>query len=249
MLVRPRSPLILLLLLLLVACADVISQPAQPPTPTPLTFTPLGDLLGRSMPVAGSEITTVAYVVVDDAGARLLEGMSFSAGAAPQPSSDTGQVWLGTDVVRSLGGLLQRAGGVRYAVVLARGRLQGPGVYGPDGSYRYQLSDPRLQTLAYEETSIAALLDNAAAYEGRLVRVAGGLLARNDSALLVEQLGAGGLPAPGTRQVKLRGALHDAALLGRLKGTPNGAIHFGQVQVEGIWRGGQLAPLAILPIS
>jgi hypothetical protein len=248
MLVRPH-PLFALLLLLLVACGDIVSPPAPPPTPTLLSFTPLGDMLGRSMPVAGAEVTTVGYVVVDDAGARLLEGMSFSAGDAPQPLTGAGQVWLGAEVVRSLGGLLQRAGGVRYAVVLARGRLEGPGIYGPDGSYRYQLNDPRLQIIAPEETSVGALLDNAVAYEGRLVRVAGGLLARKESALLVEQLGAGGLPAPNTRQVKLRAPLRDMALLGRLKRTPNGAIYFGQVQVEGFWRTGQLTPLAILPIS
>jgi hypothetical protein len=242
-------PLLLLLQLLLIACGDVVSPPAQPPTPTPLTFTPLGDLLGRSMPVAGAEITTVGYVVVGEAGAHLVDGMSFSAGVMPEPLSGEGQVWLGADVVRSLGGLLQRAGGLRYAVVLARGRLEGPGLYGPDGSFRYQLNNPHLQTLAHEETSIAALLDNAAAYQGRLVRVAGGLLARPDSALLVEQLGPGGIPAPGTRQVKLRGPLRDRALLSRLKRSTNGAIHFGQVQVEGIWREGQLTPLAILPIS
>jgi hypothetical protein len=239
----------MMLMVMLAGCGDVVSPPALPPTPTPLTFTPLGDLLNRKMPIAGAEITTVGYVVVDGAAARLLDGMSFSAGDAPQPLSGAGQVWLGTEIVRSLGGLLQRAGGVRYAVVVARGRLEGPGVYGPDGSCRYQLNDPRLQTLTHEETSIAALLDNTRLYEGRLVRIAGGLLARKDSALLVEQLGAGGLPAPGTRQIKLRGPLRDTALLSRLKHTPNGAVHFGQVQVEGLWRGGQLAPLAILPIS
>jgi hypothetical protein len=238
----------MILVLLLVACGDIVSPPALPPTPTPLIFTPLDDLLGRNMPLTGAEVSTVGYVVVDDAGARLLDGMSFSAGDAPQPLSGAGQVWLGADIVRSLGGLLQRTGGVRYAVVVAHGRLEGPGVYGPDGNYRYQLIDPRLRTLTHEETSITALLDNAVAYEGRLVRVAGGLLAHKDSALLVEQLGAGGLPAPGTRQLKLRGPLHDVALLGRLKRTPNGAIHFGQVQIEGFWRDGQLAPLAILPI-
>jgi hypothetical protein len=243
-----RSPLILLAILL-VACGDIISPPTLPPTPTPLAFTPLSELLGRNMPLAGAAITTIGYVVDDEAGAHLLDGMSFSAGDTPQPLSGTSRVWLGTEVVRSLGGLLQRAGGVRYAVVVARGRLEGPGVYGPDGSYRYQLSDPNLRTLTHEETSIPALLDNAAAYEGRLVRVAGGLLARKDSALLVEQLGAGGLPAPGTRQIKLHGPLHDDALLERLHHTSNGAIHFGQVQVEGFWRDGQLAPLAILPIS
>jgi hypothetical protein len=238
-----------LLTLLLVACGDIVSPPALPPTPTPLSFTPLGDVLGRNMPVAGAEVATVGYVVVDQAGARLLEGMSFSAGGGPQPLSGAGQVWLGTEVVRSLGGLLQRAGDTRYAVVVARGRLEGPGVYGSDGTYRYQLSNPRLQVIAPEETSVGALIDNSAAYEGRLVRVAGGLLARKESALLVERLGTGGLPAPNTRQVKLRAPLRDAALLDRLKRTPNGALHFGQVQVEGFWHTGQLTPLAILPIS
>jgi hypothetical protein len=246
--VRLCLPL-LLFVLVLAACSDIVAPPVLPPTPTPLSFTPLGELLGRNMPIAGAEITTAGYVVVSDAGARLLDGMSFSAGVTPQPLPDAGQIWLGTDVTRALGGLLQRAGDVRYAVVVARGRLEGPGAYGPDGGFRYQLNDPRLQTLTHEETSIAALIDNAAAYEGRLVRVAGGLLARKDSALLVEQLGAGGLPAPGTRQIKVRGPLHDVALLERLKRTSNGAIHFGQVQVEGFWRSGQLAPLAILPIS
>ena len=241
--------LLILFALLLIACSDVVAPPPLPPTPTPLSFTPLGELLGRSMPVAGAEITTAGYVVVGDTGARLLDGMSFSAGATPQPLPDAGQIWLGTDVTSALGGLLQRAGDVRYAVAVARGRLEGPGAYGPGGGFRYQLNNPRLQTLTHEETSIAALIDNAAAYEGRLVRVAGGLLARKDSALLVEQLGAGGLPAPGTRQLKVRGPLRDVALLERLKHTPNGAIHFGQVQVEGFWRSGQLAPLAILPIS
>jgi hypothetical protein len=239
----------MLLVFVLVACGDIVSPPALPPTPTPLAFTPLGELLGRNMPAAGAEITTIGYVVVGDTGARLLDGMSFSAGAAPQPLAGVSQVWLGTDVVGSLGGLLQHAGDVRYAVVVARGRLEGPGTYGPEGNYHYQLNNPRLQTLTHEETSIAALLDNTTAYEGRLVRVAGGLLARKDSALLVEQLGAGGLPAPGTRQIKVHGPLRDTALLKQLKHTPNGAIHFGQVQIEGLWRGGQITPLAILPVS
>jgi hypothetical protein len=99
-----------------------------------------------------------------------------------------------------------------------------------------------------EETNIVTLLDNSAAYEGRLVRIAGGLLARDATALLVDRLSVGGLPAPGARQVKLRGPLRDQALLGRLQRTSNGAIHFGQVQVEGFWRSGQLTPLAFLTI-
>src|SRR5262245_48702156 len=111
------SSLLLLLLVVLTACGDVLAPPELPPTPTPLSFTALGDLLGRNMPVAGAEISTVGYVVVDAAGAHLLDGLSFTAGTAPQPLPGSEQVWLGADVVRSLGGLLQRAGGVRYAVV------------------------------------------------------------------------------------------------------------------------------------
>jgi hypothetical protein len=241
---------LLFALLLLVACGDVSAPVELPPTPTPLVFTTMGDVLGRNLPLSGAEITTIGYVIVDEAGARLLDGLSFSAGPTPQPLSQAaGQIWLGTDVVRALGGLLQRAGDLRYAVVLAHGRLVGPGVYGPDGSYRYQMNEPRLQMLAPEETSIATLLDNSTAYEGRLVRVAGGLLTRADSALLVERLGSGGLPAPNARQIKLRAPLRDQALLSRLNGSPNGAIHFGQVQVEGFWRGGALTPLSLLPIS
>jgi hypothetical protein len=238
-------------LILLCACGEIAAPPPEfPPTPTPLAFTPLDDLLGRKLPVSGADVTTIGYVVVSDAGARLLDGLSFSSGPTPQPLPGTaGQVWLGTDVVRSLGGLLQRAGDIRYALVLARGQMTGPGVYGPDGSFRYQMSDLRLQTMAPEETSITMLLNRSTTYEGRPVRVAGGLIARTDSALLVEQLGAGGLPAPGVRQIKLRGPLRDQALLGRLKRASNGQIHFGQVQVEGFWRGGQLTPLSLLPIS
>src|SRR6185295_11811676 len=118
----------LLVLLLLVACGEISSLPQIPPTPTPLIFTPLGDLLGHNLPVAGVEITTVGYVVADDAGGRLLEGLSFSTGATPQPLvGATGQIWLGTDSVHTISGLLQHAGDIRYAVVLARGRIEGPG--------------------------------------------------------------------------------------------------------------------------
>jgi len=237
--------------LLLAACGEVISpRPEVLPTPTPLVFTPLNDILGRSLPVAGAEVTTAGYVVVDDTGARLLDGLSFSSGATPQAlSSAAGQVWLGADVVRSLGGLLQRAGDLRYAVVLARGRLEGPGVYGPNGSHRYRMIAPRLQTIAPEETNIATLLDNSAAYEGRLVRVAGALLARDTTALLVDRLNVGGLPAAGARQIKVRGPLRDQALIGHLQHTANGSIHFGLVQVEGFWHSGQITPLAFLAIS
>jgi hypothetical protein len=239
----------LLAILLLAACSEVSTPPQTPPTPTPLVFLPL-DVLARDASSTGYEITTVGYVVVDASGARLVDGLSFSSGTTPQPlSAPSDQVWLGTDAVGQLGGALRTAGDIQYALVVARGRLEGPQAYGAGGAYRYHLSDPRLQPLAPQETTVADLLDNSAAYEGRPVRIAGALLTRDDSTLLVDRLGSGGLPEPGARQLKLRSPLRDKALLERLHGAAGGAVRFGQVQVEGFWRAGVLTPLSLLPIS
>lgn len=241
---------LVLLVILLSACSDV-SAPAQlPATPTPLSALPLGELLARVTPSADAQVSVAGYLVVDDAGARLLDGLSFSAGATPAPlSGPAAQIWLGPATSMTLGGALRQAGRLRYAVVVARGRLEGPGAYGPADAYHYRMSDPRLDPIAPIETSVAQLLDSSAAYQGQLVRVVGSLLTRSDSALLVDRLGEGGLPQPGARQIKLRGPLRDTALLEHLRGAPGGAVRFGQVQVEGFWREGQLTPLAFLPVS
>lgn len=237
----------LLVIFLLAACSEVSAPVQLPPTPTPLAFMSIGDALAHA---SGAEVTTVGYAVVDDTGVRLLDGLSFSAGVTPQPLSDvTGQIWLGSETAGALADMMRSAGAIRYAVVAARGRLEGPGSYGPGGAYRYRMSDPQLQPIAPEETTVVALLDNSAAYEGRLVRIAGALLTRPDSALLVDRLGAGGLPEPKARQVKLRAPLRDKALLDRLQGAPGGAVRFGRVQVEGFWRAGVLTPLSLLPIT
>jgi hypothetical protein len=205
--------------------------------------------MARRLPAAGADITTVGYVLVDEEGVRLVEGLSFSGDLAPQPlSSSEEQIWLAIDAESTLKSALHTAGRVKYALVVARGHLQGPGAYGPNGRYGYQIADPRVQPALLHETTVAALLDSPTAHEGRMIRVVGALLARAESAVLVDRLGDGGLPEPGSRQVKLRTPIRDSALLDRLKGN-SGAVRFGQVQVEGFWRGGVLVPLAILPIS
>lgn len=238
-----------LILLLLAGCSEIRIPPQIPPTPTPLVFTPLGEAIAGGLPASGAEVTTIGYVVVDSQGTWLVDGLSFSAERTPRPLSGSDeQIWLSIDGERALRSSLRAAGQVKYALAVVRGRLEGPAAYGPNGRYGYQIGDPRLQPAAIQETTIAALLDNPAAHEGRVLRVVGALVARGESALLVDQLGAGGLPAPASRQVKLRTPLRDAALLEQLKGT-DGAVRFGQVQVEGFWRGGVLVPLAILPIS
>ncbi len=238
-----------LLLLLLAGCSE-INLPAQiPPTPTPLVFTPLDDAVANGLPTSGAQVTTVGYVIVDAQGTRLVDGLSFSADQTPRPLSGSDeQIWLSIDGERALRTSLRAAGQVKYALVVVRGRLEGPGAYGPNGRYGYQIGDPRLQPAALQETTVAALLDKPAAHEGRILRVVGVLLAHAELALLVDHISVGGLPEPGARQVKLRTPLRDAALLERLKRAA-GAVRFGQVQVEGFWRGGVLVPLAILPIS
>jgi hypothetical protein len=232
----------------LTACSYAAPPAGPPPSPTPISFTPIEKVLAPQS--AGSEVSTAGYVLVADAGAELVDGVSFSVGTTPQPLAGVeARIWLGGDVVPSLKGALRSAGAVRYAIVLARGRLDGPGNYGPGGVYRYQISAPKLQPLSPEETTIATLIDHSAAYDGRPVRVLGALLSRADSALLIEKIGTGGIPAPKARQVKIHGPIHDKAMLDRLQGAPGGAIRYGQVQVEGFWRDGMLVPLSIVIIT
>jgi hypothetical protein len=210
----------------------------------------LADLVAGGRPAANQAITTIGYVLLDQNDARLADMIVFDQAGIPQ-SLDTGTtpIWVGTDARAQVQNLLRTAGRVQYAAVVARGRLAGPGSYGSHGQYRYQLTDSSFKPLAAQETSIADMLDHSATYERRLVRVVGGLLMRKNSALLVEQLNSGGIPAPKARQIKLRGSIDDQALLARLHGPANGPVRFGQVQIEGLWRDGVLTPVAITIVT
>jgi hypothetical protein len=237
-----------LLALLVTACSDAVPAVGPAPQPTPISFTPIEKIL--ALEAAGREVSTAGYLLVADAGAELVDRVSFSAGATPRPLAGAeARIWLGADIVPSLKGMLRSAGDTRYAIVLARGRLDRPGNYGPGGIYRYQMTAPTLQLLSPEETTIATLIDQSADYDGRVVRVVGALLSRSDSALLIEKIGTGGMPAPKARQIKIQAPIGDKALLDRLQGPPGGAIRYGQVQVEGFWQDGMLVPLSIVLIT
>lgn len=242
-----RATLALVALALLCACQ---SAPAPVPKPTPVRFTLMDSLPAGGAPAGDQEITTIGYVLVDQVGAALVEAIIFDPAGTPQPlAAASTPIWLGPDARAQLQQALRGPATAQYAAAIARGRLSGPGSFGPSGRYRYQLSQPVLEPIVAEETTIADLLGRPAGYESRLVRLVGGLLVRGSSALLVEQLGAGGLPAPKTQQIKLRGPVRDPQLLARLKGAPNGAVRFGQIQIEGLWIGGTLAPLAITIVT
>jgi hypothetical protein len=246
-----RSFVACLLAMLLAACQNA-TAPAQsgvPPAPTPIAFVPLDVLLKSDAAPPQGEVTTAGYLVADSAGAALVDGLSFAVDGTPHLLDSTNQIWLGAGIETRIKAQLRVAGGFQFAPVRAHGRLEGSGAYGPSSSYRYQLIGPSIEVIAAQETTIGDLLDHAAGYENRLVRLVGSLIARDSSALLVEQLGTGGLPMPKARQIKLRAPLQDRALLGRLNGVSGGSIRFGQVQVEGFWRAGVLIPLSIVLVT
>jgi hypothetical protein len=246
---RFRPIIVLLVGLLIGACSSqqaLVATPTADNTPPGFRFEALPALLrpGRE----GSIVTTAGYYYLAGSSALLVDGLSFSQGAQPAPLEDdpARQLWLALAEDSAPPQGLIAAGDTRYAIVLARGTIEGPGSYGSGGRHLYQLANARLTPLAPIELTIDAMLDKAFVYDGQLVRVSGALLARPDGALLVDKLGPGGVPPADARQVKLLPPFRDQELRRRLGGQ-SGAVSYGPVQVEGFWKGGALLPLGILP--
>jgi hypothetical protein len=239
-----------LLAILLAACQNVAAPaPNRPPSLTPVAVVPLELLLKSDAASAPSEVITAGYLVVDNTGAVLVDGLSFAEDGTPQRFDNTNQIWLGTGIKANIQAQLRAGGEFQFAPARLQGRLEGSGAYGPSRSYHYQLIDPSIEVIAAQETTISDLLEHSASYENQLVRLAGNLIAHDSSAVLVDHLGSGGLPLPKARQIKLRAPLQDRALLSRLKRASNGVIRFGYVQVEGFWRAGVLLPISIVLVS
>lgn len=245
---RMRSVVAGLLAMLLAACQNAAAPaPSLPPMSTPMAFVPLDVLLKFAAPQG--DVATAGYLVVDSAGATLVDGLHFAADGTAHLLDNPNQIWLGPGIETGIKAQLRSAGRLQFAPVRTHGPLEGPGAYGPSGRYRYQINGPSIEVIAAQETTIGDLLDHSASYENRLVRLIGSLIAGDSSALLVDQLGDRGLPMPKARQIKLHAPLQDRALLSRLKGVSGGAIRFGRVQVEGFWREGVLAPLSIVLVT
>ena len=232
---------LLIALLVLAGCSREADQPAASPVPTlgaAPSFQTLGEAL--SAPAASRVVTIAGYYYRGREGAVLVDGLSFSADA-PQPLSaePARQLWLG-DVAAP-----PDAARVGYAPVLARGTLEGPGNYGPDGRFSFQLAGGLLTPLVPLELPLQELLAKAFVYDGQLVRVRGSLVVSPQSSLLVERLSEGGIPPAAARQIKLL-PFRDEALRARLPGA-SGVVRYGPVEVEGFWREGALLPLGITP--
>lgn len=234
-----RWPSLWLLVLLLTACG---AETRPLPTPMPAPTTPaLGAVLAAPTP---GPVRTFGYLLINADGAALVEGVSIAPDGTPVPLAPEG-LWLGDPPPMPAEPALDEAGAVRYGIVSASGLLAGPGSFGPEGRYRFQLADPRIIPLGLREVTIALLLENSGLYEGQAVRVRGDLLARDDSAVLVERLGAGGVPEATARQIKLDGPVRDSGALAALQTNPGNRVRFGPVEVTGVWRGGRLYPLNV----
>ncbi len=224
-------------LAILAACGGA---PAATPVPTP-TFIPLDGALGAPRP----SLPIGAYLLIDAGGARLVAGLSFSSGATPMPVDPPArQVWLDPDsAIDDLAARAQPAGDSRYMAVAVTGALEGPGSFGPGGAFGYRMRPQTIVPLPWQETTVALLA--ATPSSGQAVRVTGALIASANEAVLVEALGLGGAPAPRARQVKLRAPLRDADIVSSLTVAPGGAVRYGIVYVEGIWRDGALVPMGM----
>lgn len=235
-----RALLLLLMALLLVACgAEQRPLPTAAPAPT---LPAIRELLAE--PAAGP-VTTFGYLYLTPDGAALVDGLSLGLAEGPTPVDGAG-LWLEPAPALPDDAPLVEANGARYGIVVARGALEGPDAYGPQGAYRYRLAGAQVEPLSVRELSIPLLLANPALYEGQAVRLQGQLLASADQALLVERIGAGGVPEASALQLKLAIPPPDTAALSRLRQAGDGGIRFGPVEITGLWRGGRLYPLSVV---
>lgn len=224
-----------LLMVLLAACAGAPPPPApaeSPPTAIPL----LRDLPDR---VSGP-VMVIGLLYITQDGGLLVDGLSLSA-ATPLPTG-AGPIWLGA-LRLPADPPLTDYGAARYGPAQIAGQLEGPGAYGPQGRYRYQIGAPQVELLSVRELDIPLLLSNSGLYERQAIHLSGQLLVSADSALLSERLGQGGVPDATARQVKLAAPLDDQTLIDRLAGA--GAARYGPVQILGLWRDGTLVPLVV----
>lgn len=225
---------LLIALLILCACTSsaVISTPA--PLPTVLSFTPLGELHGNTE----QSIRTLAYALPEQQGLSLHDSVSFSQPQALSLTPPELRIWCDSSCTSQLPTSAA-------TIVLAQGKLIGPGAYGPRGLYRWQLKEASLIVPAAEQTTLAALMQRVKSLDMRLFQVRGIILLSKDSAFLVDQLDSGGIPAATAHQVKLRWLHSDEQLIQRLKLLPGSDIRTGLVQVEGYMLNGRLVPLTI----
>jgi hypothetical protein len=222
------------------ACNQAPARPTPPPVATAVPFTPLPEALRTG----AGRTATLGYLVAEQQGAWLADTVRVGDGTISILTPDNSLVWCG-DAAGQVEGALLGAQGRRYALVSVDGELQGPGRYGPEGRFAWQIASPQVRVVAPQETSIAMLLAAGSNSARRVVRLNGHVLLNESSALLIDKLGAGGIPEPGAQQLKLRRTARDAQLEQQLQSIGAGAFRTGQVQVEGYLDNGALTVLSM----
>lgn len=224
---------LMLMLLLLTACALNTPTPAptpQSPTEAPNITLALPALLAAPQQWSGQALTVVAPLAADGAG-RVL--------AMPGTGGSSQGIWLAQPLTADVLGQIDTGGGF----LKLHGVLSPPGAYGTDQRFPYQFSADQVVVATPERTRIDNLALNPNALDLILLRLDGTLLARPDSALLVDQVTESGVPRANGQQIKLAGAIVDQALTAKLR--VSGDVRWGAVAVVGWWQGGSLTPLAI----
>ncbi len=193
----------------------------------------------------------LGYLYADAQGVFLADQLVLRAGTSRLPHGrDPPHIWIGMSLSPSLERVLSNEDSAYYGVAQAQGRLEGPATFGPEGRYRYQLDNAMLTVLFPLEISIRDLISMPAAEsDHQLVEVEGDMLLNDQSALLFEQLGSGGVPVPDSRQIKLTYPPDPASLTYYLTSVPSSTVHFGPVRIVGIWSQNSLRPLAYTPLD
>jgi hypothetical protein len=206
----------------------------------------VSDLMQSGAP--GGPVVLVGYLYADGQRAVLAPGLSHLPNAPPRPLPEGAahHVWLGAAPDPAVAASLRQQDTARYALVQTEGNLDGPGSFGPDGLYPYQMRPTAYAILTPQVVTLADLTADAQVYDGQYVRVAGVLLVSDDTLLLVDAVGEGGVPTPGSTPVKLVWALRDRAVVERLTQPASDQVRFGAVQAEGLWREGALRVLALM---
>ncbi|MDQ5854639.1 MAG: hypothetical protein M3380_21725 [Chloroflexota bacterium] len=233
---------------LLAACG-----PQPPPAPLEETTEETAETAGPAAVVAlpalmqapeqwsGRQITLIAPLAGGPERRVLGPGFSAEGEDAPVAIDDPRRsLWLADPLPPAV--TSQLVEGANYLKL--RGRLSPPGAYGTGERFLYQFSADAASLLTPERTTLTNLAGNRRALDAALLEVEGTLLATSQGALVTTAISAGGVPAPGTRQVKL-GALPDQRILDALE--QSGEVRYGPVTIVGWWQGGLLTPFLVRP--
>lgn len=227
----------LVIILALSGCAAAPAPALPTPTTTPReAVIALPALLAEPQRWSGQSLILVTPVRAGEAGRVLTTRPPADPTAPPTAGS---AIWLAQPLPEAITSQLPAGGVARL-----RGILSPPGAYGPDQRFTYQFSAERAELLTPERTTLVNLAQNPDALDRILLQLEGTLLLEQDSALLVEQVSAGGVPTGSGREIKLPRAAIDEQVIGRL--NQSGDVRWGAVQMIGWWQDGSFVPLSVV---